>query len=90
MGAMTLRVDKSGRIILPKDLRARLGLKSGAELEAMEQPGGLLLRPLDQRPSMTRVDGLWVHCGTAEAGTNWEGALDDVREERIQSVLKGS
>jgi AbrB family looped-hinge helix DNA binding protein len=88
--AMTLRIDKSGRIILPKDLRARLGLKPDSELELMEQPGGVLLRPLDQQPSMTKVDGLWVHCGTAEAGANWERALDDVREERIQSVLKAS
>jgi AbrB family looped-hinge helix DNA binding protein len=90
MDAMTLRIDKSGRIVLPKDLRARLGLKAHMELEATEQPGGVLLQPLDQRPSMTKVDGLWVHCGTAVAGANWERALDEVREERIQSVLKAS
>jgi AbrB family looped-hinge helix DNA binding protein len=87
---MTLRIDKSGRIILPKDLRTRLGLKPDSELELMEQSGGVLLRPLDQRPSMTRVDGLWVHGGTPEANANWERALDAVREERIQSVLKAS
>jgi AbrB family looped-hinge helix DNA binding protein len=87
---MTLRIDRSGRIVLPRDVRVRLGLKPDSELELMEQPGGVLLRPLDRRPSMTKVDGLWVHCGTAEANSNWERALDDIREERIQSVLKAS
>jgi len=90
INAMLLRIDKSGRIVLPKDLRARLRLRPDIELEAVEQPGGVLLRPLDERPSMTKVDGLWVHCGTAEAGANWERALNDAREERIQSILKAS
>jgi hypothetical protein len=37
---------------------------------------------------MIQVDGLWVHRGTAEPGANWGRVLDDLREERIQSVLK--
>ena len=87
---MTLKIDQSGRIILPKNLRARMGLKPNSVLELTEQPNGLLLRPLRQRPSMTKVDGLWVHCGISEAGANWERALEDAREERAQSVLKAS
>jgi bifunctional DNA-binding transcriptional regulator/antitoxin component of YhaV-PrlF toxin-antitoxin module len=79
-------MDKSGRIIVPKRLRERLGLE--AELEAVEQPGGVLLRPVEQQPSMAQVDGLWVHRGEAEPGANWERAVDGAREERIQSVLK--
>ena len=27
------------------------------------QPDGLLLRAIEQRPSMIKVDGLWVHPG---------------------------
>ena len=85
---MKLRMDKSGRIIFPKPLRKRLGLASGMELEVVEQPGGVLLRPMLQQPSMIRVDGLWIHQGAAESGANWERVLDDVREERTQDVLK--
>ena len=58
------------------------------ELEAVEEAGGVLLRIAEQQPAMVRVDGLWVHRGTAAPGANWGGVLDDVREERIQSVLK--
>jgi AbrB family looped-hinge helix DNA binding protein len=85
---MKLRIDKAGRVVFPKPLRKRLGLASEMELEAVEQPGGILLRPLMQKPSMILVDGLWIHQGAAEPGANWERALNDVREERIQTVLK--
>jgi AbrB family looped-hinge helix DNA binding protein len=85
---MTLRMDKSGRIVFPKPLRKRLGFKLDMELEVVEERGGVLLRPAEQQPSMIQVDGLWVHRGTAEPGANWGRVLYDVREERIQSVLK--
>jgi hypothetical protein len=62
--------------------------KPDTELEAIEQPEGLLLKRLEQRPSLVKADGLWVHQGTAVPGANWERILEDVREERIESVLK--
>lgn len=85
---MKLRMDESGRIVFPKPLRKQLGLTSGAELEAVEQPGGLLLRPIQQQPSMVQVDGLWIHQGTAEPDANWDRVLEDVRDERTRSALK--
>jgi AbrB family looped-hinge helix DNA binding protein len=88
INGMELRIDKAGRIVVPKPLRERLGFKPDTELEAIEQPEGVLLKRVEQRPSMVKVDGLWVHQGTAEPGANWERILDDVREERIESVLK--
>lgn len=83
-----LRIDKSGRIVLPKPLRERLGFKPDTELEVVEQPDGVLLKRVEQRPSMTKIDDLWVHQGISQPGANWERILEDVREERIESVLK--
>ncbi|MGO8786785.1 MAG: AbrB/MazE/SpoVT family DNA-binding domain-containing protein [Terriglobia bacterium] len=85
---MTLKIDKAGRIVFPKHLRERLGLKPNMELEAVEEQGGVLLRLVEQLPSMVQVDGLWVHQGTPRPDANWGRVLDDVREERIQSALK--
>jgi len=85
---MELRIDKAGRIVVPKPLRERLGFRPGTDLVAIEQPGGVLLKRVEQRPSMVKVDGLWVHQGRAEPGANWERMLEDVREERIESLLK--
>ena len=88
ISGMELRIDKAGRIVVPKPLRERLGFKPDTDLEAIEQPEGVLLKRVQQRPSMVKVDGLWVHQGSAEPGGNWERLLEDVREERIESVLK--
>ena len=85
---MEIRIDKAGRIVVPKHLRERLGFKPETELEAIEQPEGVLLKRVEHRPSMLKVDGLWVHQGSAEPGANWERILEDMREERIESVLK--
>jgi len=85
---MELKIDKAGRIVVPKPLRERLGFKPDTELEAIEQPEGVLLKRVQQRPSMVKVEGLWVHQGRAEPGANWDRILEDVREEQIASVLK--
>lgn len=88
INGMKLSIDRSGRIVVPKRLRERLGLIPNSELEIVEQSGGVLLRALQEKPSMIQVDGLWVHQGSAEPGANWDRVLDDAREERMQSVLK--
>jgi bifunctional DNA-binding transcriptional regulator/antitoxin component of YhaV-PrlF toxin-antitoxin module len=81
-------MDKSGRVVFPKPLRKRLGLASEIEPEPVDQPDGILLRPLMQKPSITQVDGLWVHQGAARPDANWEHALNNVRGERIRAVSK--
>ena len=85
---MKLKMDAAGRIVVPKPLRERLGLRPDTELEAVEQSGGVLLRPVEQRPSLVKVDGLWVHQGMPQNGANWDRVLRDVREERIGSLFK--
>ena len=83
-----LRIDKSGRIVVPKPLRERLGLKPGTELEVLDQQSGVLLRTVKEQPALVKVDGLWVHRGVAQPGANWGRIINEVREERIESVLK--
>jgi len=83
-----LRIDESGRIVLPKPLRERLGLKPGTELEVFDQQSGLLLCKVKEQPALVKVDGLWVHRGVPQPGANWDRIINEVREERIESVLK--
>ena len=83
-----LTIDKSGRIVVPKPLRERLGLKPGTELEVLEQPGGVFLRKIEERPALVKIDGLWVHRGIVQPGTNWDRLIQEIREERIESILK--
>jgi AbrB family looped-hinge helix DNA binding protein len=88
LNGMEIRIDKAGRIVVPKSLRERLGFKPDTELEAIEQPEGVLLKRVEQGPSMINVDGFWVHQGVAPKGFDWERAIADVREERIRDLTK--
>ena len=84
LNGMTLRMDKAGRVILPKPVRDRLGLHEGSDLDIEETPDGVLLKPTEQRPSMVKKQGLWVHTGKVPPGFDIVRAIRDDREERIR------
>jgi len=83
---MTLKVDKAGRVILPKPIRDRLGLHAGSELEVEETPEGIMLRPADQRPSLIRKGGFWVHSGEISTGYEILKAIDQGEDERTRKA----
>lgn len=87
MNAMTLKIDKAGRIVLPKHLRERLQLRAGSSLEVEERPEGLVLRPVGQKPSMVQKDGIWVHTGRLPREVDWSEILEEARNERIKDVV---
>jgi AbrB family looped-hinge helix DNA binding protein len=80
---MTLKIDGSGRIILPKPLRDRLGLRAGSDLDLQETEDGFSLRPADRQPSMIKKEGLWVHAGKLLEFDIVEATRDE-RENRIR------
>jgi AbrB family looped-hinge helix DNA binding protein len=84
-----VKIDRSGRLVLPKRLRERLGIRMVGELEIVEQPEGVLLRAVEERPAMVKIGELWVHRGAASPDVSWENVVRSVREERIDSLLKG-
>jgi AbrB family looped-hinge helix DNA binding protein len=86
INGMQVKIDKAGRIVLPKPVRDRLRLRQGSDLEIEERPEGLLLKPVDQRPSMIQKNGLWIHLGKLPKGLDWETLVDEVRDERIKEL----
>jgi AbrB family looped-hinge helix DNA binding protein len=86
INGMHVKIDKAGRIILPKPLRDRLRLRQGSDLEIEERPEGVLLKPVDQRPSMIKKNGNWVHLGTLPEGYDWDSLIEDDRNDRIKDL----
>jgi AbrB family looped-hinge helix DNA binding protein len=84
---MTLTIDPAGRIVLPKPIRDRLGLGAGTKLELTELSEGLLLRRLEQRPSLVREGPFLIHQGSAPPGFDSVTAVEEQREERIHSLF---
>jgi AbrB family looped-hinge helix DNA binding protein len=83
---MTLKVDKAGRVILPKPLRDRLGLHAGSDLEIQEIQEGVVLKPAGRRPSLVRKGSFLVHTGEIPSGYDILKAIDDDREERLRKA----
>ena len=83
---MTLTMDKAGRIILPKSLRDRLGLHAGSNLDVVETPDGIRLKPVEAEPLMVKKDGLLVYTGKVPPGFDVVRAVEDDREARIREI----
>lgn len=83
---MNLRIDKAGRLVLPKSVRSRWGITPDTALELVHSSDGILLRRVAERPSMQQIDGLWVHQGTSTASADWDAVIDSVREERADGA----
>ena len=78
---MEIHVDQFGRVVIPKEVRTRLGLQTGSTLEVEEHEQEILLRPVREEPRLLLKQGVLVFSGTA-SGTLTE-AVRTHREERI-------
>lgn len=68
-------------------IRDRLGLRAGADLEITETADGIVLKPVEDQPPMERVNGLWVHQGSAPAGLDWDRFVDEEREAHSRRIF---
>jgi len=86
INGMNIKIDKAGRLVLPKPVRDRFRLRAGANLELEEHPEGLILRPVARRASMAQEKGIWVHLGKIPEGLDWDELVDALREERLKDA----
>lgn len=82
-----LTIDKAGRVVIPKPVRMRLGLKAGSKVKLTENAGTVTLQPVEQRPSIRRRGRFLVHVGTAPPSFDVVSAIDEMREERMHRIL---
>jgi AbrB family looped-hinge helix DNA binding protein len=80
-------IDRSGRVVIPKEIRARLGLSPGTRLviEAHNE-GEIMLRPMREEPRLVDKDGVLVV--QALAVGDLEGAERREREARLGDLLR--
>lgn len=82
---MDVTIDDYGRIVIPKEVRDRLGIEAGSALEIRVDPddgagGAITLTPKGQEPVLQQKGALLVHSGTL---TEEEfDVVEQIRSER--------
>lgn len=77
-------LDRFGRVVLPKQIRDRLGVSAGSEFEVEETEDAILLRPVMPRAEVVDEGG-WLVLKTGGKGLTNEDvrrAIEESREER--------
>lgn len=78
-----ISIDRFGRLVLPKEIRKRLGLAAGSEFEIEEKENAILLRPVIKKPHVIDKNGwLVVKSEIPMAEDSIQEATQKVREER--------
>jgi AbrB family looped-hinge helix DNA binding protein len=84
---METKVDRFGRVLLPKSLRTDFGLEPGDALRIEEREQGILLTPVHGEPHLGLKDGVLVFTGSLQLDTGDTVKRD--RERRIRKLRTG-
>lgn len=89
LAIMEATLDKFGRLVVPKAIRDRLGLRAGAKLDVEARDGNLVLSPHRERPDVKRVDGILVFTGELlEDSGEFLQSERELRDRRISGWLE--
>ena len=87
-----ITVDTGGRVLIPKELRDRLGVGPGDVLELSEVGEQITLKPVRQTMPLEKRHGFWVYTGqpqTRGGEASAETLIADDREARADALLTG-
>jgi AbrB family looped-hinge helix DNA binding protein len=84
---MKTTLDRFGRVVVPKGIRDRLGLRPGVEIEIDEKENEVVLKLVDHEPSLMVKEGVLVYAGKATG--DLRGAVGTHRDERLRKVASG-
>ncbi|MGH7571921.1 MAG: AbrB/MazE/SpoVT family DNA-binding domain-containing protein [Gemmatimonadota bacterium] len=79
---MNVTMDKFGRILIPKAIRQRLGLKAGTELWLDTKDHEVVLRPVSNESVLAEKDGLLVCTADLDTGSEDFDLIEHIRAVR--------
>ncbi|SEH13235.1 transcriptional regulator, AbrB family [Natronorubrum sediminis] len=86
------KVDSKGRIVLPQEVRERLGITPGTEVEIHEEDGKAVVEPEDDPEQIIeRMDRLLEETASERGGTtSLEDGVDPVARKHRDAVRRGA
>ena len=86
MASMTLTIDKSGRLVIPKRVRDALGLRPGDRLELRRQGVDVILSVSQPKPVLQREKGVWVYRSGERVTGSVQQLIDEDRARRAAEL----
>ena len=81
-----VKIDRFGRVLIPKKIRERLGIEAGQELELSVEGRRVTLEPREQGATLVRKGNVIVFEGKLPKGeVDWVQAT---RQERDRIILE--
>jgi AbrB family looped-hinge helix DNA binding protein len=86
MASITLTIDKSGRLVIPKRVRDALGLRPGDQLELRRQGVDVILSVSQPKPVLQRENGVWVYRSGEPVTGSVQQFIDEDRVRRAAEL----
>jgi AbrB family looped-hinge helix DNA binding protein len=85
------KVDSKGRIVLPQEVRERLGITPGTEVEVREEDGKAVVEPEDDPERIIeRMERLIAETSTEVGDTTPLDGIDPVARKHREVVRRGA
>jgi AbrB family looped-hinge helix DNA binding protein len=86
------KVDSKGRIVIPQDIRERLGITPGSEVEIHEEGGKAVVEPEDDPQAIIqRMDRLVEETSVERGETKpIDGGVDPIAKNHRDAVRRGA
>ena len=83
---METRLDKFGRVVIPKEIRDNLGLRPGERLVIEERDNNIILKPINGESPLYVKESVVVYSG--KATDDIDKAVRAHRRERLKKVTR--
>lgn len=85
---MVAKLDKAGRLVVPKAWRDRLHLRPGEPLEIELVDDAIVLKPALRSVHLRRKNGLWTfNSGSRSTAEDTRRMIEEARSEREATIL---
>ena len=89
--AARLKLDKLGRIVLPKAVRERLQVSAGDQFELESSDDRIMLKPVRGNAQLRKKQGVWVYqSGEPISEMTVQQTVEQIRRERDDQNRDGN
>jgi AbrB family looped-hinge helix DNA binding protein len=84
-----VRLDRAGRLVLPKPVREALRVDAGDSFDIITDGDRVILSPVRIRPGLQKERGIWVYRSGKPSNASIPDLIDETRSRRGRELTGG-